>query len=166
LRSAILASETSTERSVEMTHNERIIEDIRDLYERDRRIPHPAEIAISEHGGTVTLRGSLGSLHQLRTAVELAKNAPGVRRVDNQLSLDPLDNWKDGELRGVALQALMSDDKVPADHIEVHVTDAWLTLKGEVRHQEETNAAFAAVSQLPGIGGITNEIKVITAGIT
>jgi osmotically-inducible protein OsmY len=149
-----------------MTPSERIIEEIRDLYERDRRIPHPAEIAMSEHGGTVTLRGSLGSLHQVRTAVELAQTARGVRRVDNQLSLDPLDHWKDGELRGIALQALMSDDKVPADHIEVHATGGWVTLKGEVRHQEETDAAFAAVEHLPGIGGITNEIKVVTAGIS
>jgi hypothetical protein len=40
-----------------------------------------------------------------------------------------------------------------------------LTLKGEVKHQYETDAAFDAIYGLPGVGGITNEIKVITAGI-
>jgi hypothetical protein len=37
--------------------------------------------------------------------------------------------------------------------------------KGEVKHQEQSNAAFDAVGRLPVVGGITNEIKVITAGV-
>ena len=47
----------------------------------------------------------------------------------------------------------------------VAVDNGWLTLKGEVRHQSETDAAFEAVRRLPGVGGITNEVKVISAGI-
>ena len=58
----------------------------------------------------------------------------------------------------------MSNDAVPADRIDVTVSNGWLTLKGEAKHQYENDAAFAAVSALPGVGGITNEIKVITAG--
>jgi osmotically-inducible protein OsmY len=59
----------------------------------------------------------------------------------------------------------MSDSEVPEDRIEVGVVDGWLTLNGEVKHQYESNAAFEAVSGVPGVGGITNEIKVITAGM-
>ncbi len=114
----------------------------------------------------MTLRGTVGSLHQLRAAAEIARSASGVRRLDNELSLDPRDRWSDGEIRGSALQALISSEDVPADHIDVHVTSAWLTLKGNVRHQEENDAAFAAVSRLAGVGGITNEIKVISAPIS
>ncbi len=146
-----------------MTSDTTIIEQIRAAYDRDDRIPHPAEIAVAEHRGTVTLRGSVGSLHQLHAAAEIAKSARGVRRLDNELSLDPRDRWADGEIRGTALQALMSSHDA-ADHIEVHVANGWLTLKGEVKHQEDSDAAFAAVSNLPGVGGITNEIKVVTAG--
>lgn len=148
-----------------MTTDNTIIEEIRAAYDCDDRIPHPAEIAIAEHGGTVTLRGTVGSLHQLRAAAEIAKSVRGVQRLDNELSPDPRDRSADGEIRGAALQALMSSDDVPADHIDVHVANGWLTLKGEVKHQEESDAAFAAVSRLKGVGGITNEIKVITAGI-
>ena len=35
----------------------------------------------------------------------------------------------------------------------------------EGQHQYESNAAFEAVSGIPGVGGITNEIRVITAGV-
>jgi osmotically-inducible protein OsmY len=149
-----------------MVDDNTIIEDIRARYVRDHRIPHAAEIAVSAQQGNVTLRGTVGSLPQLRAAVQIAKTAHGVRRVDNELSIDPRDHWADAEIRGRALQALISNDDVPADHIDVHVDNGWLTLKGEVKHQHENDAAFEVVSQLPGVGGITNEIKVITAGLT
>lgn len=149
-----------------MATGNRIIEQIQARYGRDHRIPHPAEIAVAEQGGTVTLRGTVGSLHQLRAAHDIAKSVDGVRIVDNQLSLDPRDRWQDGELRGAALQSLISDPDIPADHIDVHVTAGWVTLNGEVKHQSDSDAVFAAVSKLPGVGGITNKIKVITAGVS
>ncbi|MFZ0376679.1 MAG: BON domain-containing protein [Solirubrobacteraceae bacterium] len=48
---------------------------------------------------------------------------------------------------------------------DASVANAWLTLKGEAKHHYETDAAFEAVRGLPGVGGITNKIKVITAGV-
>jgi osmotically-inducible protein OsmY len=59
----------------------------------------------------------------------------------------------------------MSNPEVPADRIDITVANGWLTLKGEVEHQYENDAAFDAVCRLAGVGGVTNEIKVITAGI-
>ena len=79
--------------------------------------------------------------------------------------MDPRDRWEDDQIRGAALQALVSNVNVPDDRIDVRVSAGWLTLKGEVKHQSDSNAAFEAVSGLPGVGGITNEIKVITAGL-
>ncbi len=146
-----------------MVNDRVIIEEIRAALARDPRIVHPAEVAVAEREGTVTLRGTVRSLHQRRTAVEIAKSVPGVRAVDDELRLDPRDHSRDDELRGSALQALMSDDGVP-DRVDVSVANAWLTLKGEVKHQRESDAAFKAVSGIPGVGGITNTIKVVSAG--
>jgi osmotically-inducible protein OsmY len=147
-----------------MADDNTITEEIRTGYVRDDRIPRPAEIAVSVQRGTVTLRGTLASPHQIRTAVGIAKTTPGVRQVESELSLDPRDRWEDAEIRGRALQALISSDDVPADHIDVHVANGWLTIKGDDKHQTENDAAFAAVSKLQGVGGITNEIKVISTG--
>ena len=85
--------------------------------------------------------------------------------VEDELRVDLRDRWQDDELRGTALQALIADAGVPADRVEVAVSDGWLTLKGEVKDQAASDAAFAAVVGAAGVGGITNEIKVITAGI-
>ena len=148
-----------------MSNDKVITENVRAALARDPRLPHPAEVAVAERNGTVALRGSVRSLHQRRVAVEVAKSVPGVREVADELSIDLLDRWQDDDIRGAALQALMSDSGVPDGQIDVAVADGWLTLTGEVKHQSESNAAFEAVSRLAGVGGISNKIKVITAGM-
>ena len=148
-----------------MSNDSVITEEIRATLERDERIPHPAEVAVSERHGTVTLRGSVGSFQQRRAAAKIARSVPGVGTIEDELWVDPRDRWQDNEIRGAALQALMSSDQVPGDRLDVAVENGWLTLKGEVEHQDENNAAFDTVCRLAGVGGITNEIKVITAGI-
>jgi osmotically-inducible protein OsmY len=57
------------------------------------------------------------------------------------------------------------DEAIMPDRVDVFVSDGWLTLEGEVEDQAASDAAFAALSELPGVGGITNRIRVITAGI-
>ena len=148
-----------------MPDDETIITSVRAALGRDSRVDHPTEIAVSSQAGWVALRGTVATPRQRRVAHEIAKSAPGVRAVEVELRVDLRDNWLDDELRGSALQALIADAGVPADRVDVAVSDGWLTLKGKVKTQSASDAAFAAVSELQGVGGITNEIKVITAGI-
>jgi osmotically-inducible protein OsmY len=147
-----------------MPSDKAIINEVRTALDRDPRLAHPGEVAVAEQNGTVTLRGTVASPHQRRAAVEIAKSVHGVSEVVDDLSVDLLDRWRDHEIRGSALQALMTSG-VPAGRIDVSVADGWLTLKGEVKRQSESDAAFNAVSGLPGVDGITNKIMVITAGI-
>jgi osmotically-inducible protein OsmY len=148
-----------------MSENRYITDEMRATLERDERLPHPAEVAVSERHGTVPLRGSVGTFHQRRATVRIARSVYGVVAVDDELWVDPRDRWRDDEIRGAALKALTSNEQVPAERIDVAVDDGCLTVKGEVKHQYETDAAFEAVRRLPGVGGVTNEIKVVTAGI-
>lgn len=147
-----------------------VVDVIRDRYARDPRIHRPVQVAVSERAGTVTLRGTLRSPRQVRAAVEIAKSVPDVHAVYDELVVDPRDHFQDDDLRGAALQALMSRSDVPDDMIDVTVADGWITLSGQVKRQSESNAAFEAVSGLTGVsglprrGGITNKIQVVTAG--
>jgi osmotically-inducible protein OsmY len=145
--------------------NDEIADAVRAKIERDPRIEHPREVAVSERAGTVTLRGSVSSFRQRHAAVQIANSVRGVRDVEDELGIDLQDHFQDDEIRGAALQVLIWDPDVPDDRIDVKVKDAWLTLKGEVRYQHESDAAFDDVSRLRGVGGITNEIKVVTAGL-
>jgi osmotically-inducible protein OsmY len=145
--------------------NERVIDEIRATLERDPRIHHAVQVAVSEQAGQVTLRGTVRSLHQKRVALEIAKSVQGVDAVTDELRVDPRDHTWDDEIRGAALQELMSNDEVPDWRIDVSVADGWLTLTGEVERQRESTVAFETVSNVAGVGGITNKIAVITAGI-
>jgi osmotically-inducible protein OsmY len=141
-----------------------IVHAVRACLESNPRMKNAAQVAVAERGGTVTPRGTVSSLHQRHTAVAIAKSVRGVRKVADELRIDPRDRWQDNQLRGAALQALISKDGVPADRVDARVAAGWLTLTGEVRHQSESNAAFEAVYGLAGVGGFTNKIKVISAG--
>jgi osmotically-inducible protein OsmY len=146
-----------------MNNRNVITEEIRAALEGDARIAHAAEVAVAEREGMVTLRGTVRSAHQSRTAVEIATSVPGVRAVENGLRIDPRDHARDNEIRGAALQVL-ADDGVPA-RVDVDVSNGWATLTGEVKRQDESDAAFAAVYGITGVGGITNRVVVVSAGL-
>jgi len=128
----------------------------------DPRIPDPVEIAVAADGDTVALRGTVESFRQRRAAVEDARNIEGVFEVDDQLKVSLLgsDRREDDEIRGTALQFLAWDVEVPSDSIDVKVEDGWITLKGDVSYQFESDAAYDDVASMYGVYGITNEIRV------
>ena len=139
-------------------------ENVRAGLARDSRLAHDNAIAVFASAGVVTLRGTVESFKQRHAAVEDAHAVTGVEAVYDELDLRPFPHDPhDDELRGAALQSLISDARVPEHAIDVLVEDRWVTLKGEVRHQHESDAAFEDVSNLEGVGGITNAIQVVTA---
>src|SRR5205807_2910688 len=128
----------------------------------DPRIPDPIEIAVSADAGVVVLRGTVERFSQRRAAVQDVKKIDGVYDVDDQLkvSLAGADRREDDEIRGVALQALIWDTEVPSDSIDVKVQEGWITLKGDVTYQFESDAAYEDVATLYGVYGVTNKLTV------
>jgi hypothetical protein len=130
--------------------------------DRDPRIPESLEIAVAADDGLVTLRGTVESFSQRRAAGQDAKKVDGVYDVDNELnvSLTGANRRDDDEIRGAALQGLIGDVDVPSDFVDVKVDDGWVTLKGNVSYQFESDAAYDDVASLYGVLGVTNEIVV------
>jgi BON domain-containing protein len=128
--------------------------------DRDPRIPESLEIAVAADDGFVTLRGTVESFSQRRAAGQDARNVDGIYDVDNQLkvSLTGANRRDDDEIRGAALQNLIWDVDVPSDFVDVKVDDGWVTLKGNVSYQFESDAAYDDVASLYGVLGVTNEI--------
>jgi osmotically-inducible protein OsmY len=138
-------------------------DEIRSTLDDDPRIPDPSEIAISADSGLVTLRGTIGSFRQRRAAVSDARAVDHDYEVLDELKVRLLNDWtrEDADVRGIALQILMWDVEVPSESVDVNVREGWVTLKGDVTYQFESDAAFEDVAGLYGVTGVTNEIKVI-----
>ncbi|HEY2602977.1 MAG TPA: BON domain-containing protein [Thermoleophilaceae bacterium] len=141
-----------------------IEDDLRELLLVDQRISDPGAIAVSANHGLVTLRGTVGTFAARRAAVKDARSVEGVDEVDDQLQVRLLDEDRraDADIRGVVLQTLEWDSRVPAELIDVKVADGWITLKGDANYQFQSDAAFDDVTRLGGVIGITNEIRVTT----
>ena len=138
-------------------------DEIRSTLDDDPRIPDPSEIAISADSGLVTLQGTIGSFRQRRAAVSDARAVDHDYEVLDELKVRLLNDStrEDADIRGIALQILMWDVEVPSESVDVNVREGWLTLKGDVTYQFESDAAFEDVAGLYGVTGVTNEIKVI-----
>jgi osmotically-inducible protein OsmY len=143
--------------------NDRIIDDVRAELASDPRLPYPGEIAVEAFGDTVTLRGTVGSFAQQRAAVSDASRTRGVVDVYDELQVRMLgeDRRKDAEIRGAALQRLAWDSEIPGDYLDARVKDGWVTLKGDVDFQFQSDLAFDGVAGLHGVTGVTNEIRVV-----
>jgi osmotically-inducible protein OsmY len=128
----------------------------------DARVGDSAEIAVAGDGGIITLRGTVERFSQRRAAELDARSVEGVYEVINRLKVNLLgaDRREDDEIRGAALQGLIWDVEVPSDSVDLKVQDGWVTLKGDVSYQFESDAAYADVSRLYGVAGVTNEIRV------
>jgi osmotically-inducible protein OsmY len=145
-----------------MKTNTELVEDVRAELAWDPAVNHAAEIAVGADRGRVTLRGTVGSLHQRRVAEDAAKRVLGTLDIDNELSVRLMDEWarEDAEIRGAALQALEWNTAVPADKIDVKVDAGHVKLTGTVDWRFEKDAAEATVTVLAGVVGVQNEIEV------
>ena len=139
----------------------RIENDVRAALERDPRIPGPAAIAVyADEIGSVTLRGTVGSIARRRAAVHDAREVGGVYNVIDDLKVHLPDRRADDEIRGAALQRLIADQRIPSNHIDVEVSAGWVTLTGRVREESQSAEAMEDIASLSGVVGITNRIEV------
>jgi osmotically-inducible protein OsmY len=148
---------------MDITTSSQIEADVRAQIADDPRIPYPAEIAVEVVDRIATLRGTVGSFAQRHAAVADARRTAGVEYVDDWLQVRLLDRDRreDAEIRGAALQRLEWDSEIPGDDaIRVSVKDGWVTLKGDVVFQFQSDEAFNRVASLHGVTGVTNEIRV------
>ena len=147
-----------------MTTNATIEDEVRAELDLDPRIPDSSEIAVSSNDRGLTLRGTVGSFGQRRAAVNDARKIAGVYDVYDELQVRLLTDSRrdDAEIRGIALQILMWDAELSSESIDLKVDDGWITLKGDVPYQYESDLAFEDVAGLFGVVGVTNEIRVTT----
>jgi len=121
-------------------------------------------IAVSADAGTVTLRGAVDSVREVREAGKAACRVYGVTRVCNELDVRLLDDSKrdDAELRGDVLQALMLDSLIPTT-VDVRARNGSVTLSGTADWQYQRDEAEFLAASVPGVYALQNHIRLTPA---
>ena len=123
---------------------------------------HSTSIAVASDGGTVTLRGTVGSFREKREAKKAAERVYGVTKVQNELNVHLItdDARSDADVRGDVLQALMLDTLVPAT-IDAKVNDGEVALTGEAEWQFQRDEAMQVAGNIRGVLDVWDEIAIV-----
>jgi osmotically-inducible protein OsmY len=122
----------------------------------------PNEIGVVVKDGVVALTGWVDSYTKRYAAEEAAHRVRGVKAVANDIEvrLPGASQRTDADIAAAAVRTLQSDVFVPADRIDVTVSQGFVTLKGEVEWQFQKEDAEKGVRRLTGVKGVMNSITV------
>lgn len=121
-----------------------------------------AEIGVTAKDGVVTLTGLVDSYSKKLEAENAAKNTAGVKAVVEKIEIKFCSAWSksNGDIANEVLKALKSNWEFPTEKVKVKVEDGWVTLEGELSWNYQKDAAEKAVTNLAGVKGIINNIKI------
>jgi osmotically-inducible protein OsmY len=122
-----------------------------------------AEIGVTAKEGVITLTGTVDSYWKKTEAEEAAKNVAGVKAVVEKIEIKFVGHSSkkdDNDIAREVLNAYQFNVEVPGDKVKVKVEKGWVTLEGELEWNFQKDAAKAAVRDLLGVVGVTNNITI------
>ncbi|MFH6991656.1 BON domain-containing protein [Flavobacterium sp. FlaQc-48] len=144
-----------------MKTNEELQKDVQNAIKWEPLL-HAAEIGVTVNDGVVTLTGIVDGYFKKKEAENAAKNVSGVKAVVEEIEIKYSNTFTktDNDIAHEVLKALKDNWSVSEDHVKVKVEDGWVTLEGELTWNFQRQDAKTAISFLPGVKGVTNEIKI------
>lgn len=121
-----------------------------------------ADIGVAVKDGVVALIGFVRSFRQKRKAEEDVKRVAGVIGVANNIEvrLPIIHRRPDPDIARDAVEEIKRDLPFSWEKIRVVVSDAWVTLEGEVEWHFQRESAEEAVWRVRGVKGVVNNIQV------
>jgi osmotically-inducible protein OsmY len=119
------------------------------------------EIVAEVIDGRATLRGTVGTLVEHAEALQTARDVPGITSVDDALhvKLMGIDGRADADTEAAVLAALVADDKLHAQDIDVKARDGYVTLSGLVELPLQRDRAERVALGVGGVKQVRNRIK-------
>jgi len=144
-----------------MKTNEELQKDVQEAIKWEPLLS-AAEIGVIVKDGVVTLTGMVDSYQKKKEAEDAAKNVTGVNALvaNIEIRIGTLNKVNDNDVAKEVLNSLKWKWNVPNDKVQVVVENGWVTLDGELEWNYQREAARAAVLNLDGVKGITNNIKI------
>jgi osmotically-inducible protein OsmY len=144
-----------------MKTNSELQKDVQDTIKWEPLL-NAAEIGVTAKDGVISLTGVVDSYIKKMEAENAAKKVIGVKAVVEKIEVKFANSFTKTnlEIANEVLSALKSDWSIPNDKVTVKVENGWVTLEGELPWNYQKDSAKSAVSQLTGVKGVSNEIKI------
>jgi osmotically-inducible protein OsmY len=125
-----------------------------------------AEVTVVVRDGVVTLAGIVNTPAEKMAAEREAQRVQGVHAVAEELGIRSADlvPLTDEMLARTAVDALAAGVRPIGRDVTIKVENGWVSLGGVVASPAEYTAVERALECLPGVRGMTSEVRVTGAG--
>jgi osmotically-inducible protein OsmY len=119
-------------------------------------------VSVAVRDGIVTLAGYVCSYAQKCNAEHAAQRVVGVKALVTELEVElaASSQHRDQDIAHAAQHVVKWLVSLPPDHVKVMVEAGWITLSGEVDWDYQRHDAVAAVRNLRGVTGISDQISI------
>jgi hyperosmotically inducible protein len=123
------------------------------------------DLSFQIDNGTVTLTGAVTQPFLKDSAEKAVQRVPGVTAVNDQIEVLPLSPFDD-RIRVQTLRALARTPSVnryfagTIPSIRIIVKNGHVTLDGVVDRAADSQLAYVAANQVPGVFSVTNDLRV------
>ena len=145
-----------------MKNNQELQKDVQNAIKWEPLL-NVAEIGVTAIDGIITLTGTVDSYAKKSEAENAAKNVKGVKAVVEKIEVkfySSMSKRDDNEIATEVVNALKLNWQIPSDNVKVKVEDGWVTLEGNLEWNYQKDAAKKAVSNLVGVKGVMNNLKI------
>jgi len=144
-----------------MKSNETLQRDVQESIKWEPLL-HAAEIGVIAKNGIVTLTGTVDSYAKKMEAETATKKVAGVKAIVEKIEIDygHFGKITDDKIAEDILKEFKSNLTVPSNSIKVTVENGWVTLEGNVNWNYQREATKNSVTNLMGVRGISNNIKI------
>lgn len=116
------------------------------------------DVKVDVQDGVVRLHGIVDTYSQVHACVEIARQVPGVRRVENDLTVHSEKGWTDARARRELNRRLAARDSTEA--VSAEMVNGSVTLVGHVARAEDRDEALRIARGVPAVKGVVSRIKV------
>jgi osmotically-inducible protein OsmY len=144
---------------VETLEDERISLLVRQALDAHSELPHGTAV-VHVNRGTCTLNGHVRSCEERFIAEQIASHCRGVKKVKNELTVDPLDEVSDEATSRVVKSALAYCEDFETEAVSVSCADGLVLLRGQVPSLLDRALAEEVARLQPGVRRVENHIQV------
>jgi len=132
---------------------------VRQALDAHSELPHGTAV-VHVSNGTCTLNGHVRSCEERFVAEQVASHCRGVKKVQNELNVDPLNEVSDEATARVVKGALAYCEDFETESVSVSCADGLVLLRGRVPSLLDRALAEEVARLQPGVRRVENHIQI------